>query len=205
MAKRIGLVGAPGSGKTRLAHKLADELRQEYGTTKVIDSYVQPIIDKTGIALGHFATYLGNLMIAGERLQAELAWQKAKVNSITCGTILETTTYLSTAVGIQKERDPQNNYLFERARVQLESFGLILHDTFRYDHVFYLPLPETDDKEVIFDQHLDQELEAAIRLFNIPATRLEGDTDAKLKAALQEIESAKEAAEDRTQPTAPDE
>jgi nicotinamide riboside kinase len=186
--KRIALIGPPSSGKGDLALLLATRLDDDY---TIIDNYVDDLTEQTGLAFGYFSTYLGNLMIASERLAREYrAKNILELNSITCGTIIETTVYQA-IFGQQLPADPAKQEI-EAARMALimQTFGMVIYDTFRYDHVFVLDLiqEKIDPERKEFTLTVDQEIKDCLAQFQIPAVRLSGTLDERLEKAIEQIE-----------------
>jgi nicotinamide riboside kinase len=185
---RIGLVGAPESGKSDLAIALAAALKDK-GVVMVVDDYVEQITDRSDTALGSMATYLGNLQVAVGRMEFE---NKALEDSpdvlITCGTIIDTIVYnaLHHMVHLSTRRKDQRilDHYYERADASTKLLALMMADTWKYDHVFYLPLSE-DGQD--WYKEIDKELAPAIRMTGAEFTTL--DDDDKLEAALNEINS----------------
>jgi nicotinamide riboside kinase len=186
--KRIALIGPPSSGKGDLALLLATRLDDDY---TIIDNYVDDLTEQTGLAFGYFSTYLGNLMVASERLAREYrAKNILELNSITCGTIIETTVYQA-IFGQQLPADPAKQEI-EAARMALimQTFGMVIYDTFRYDHVFVLDLiqEKIDPERKEFTLTVDQEIKDCLAQFQIPAVRLSGTLDERLEKAIEQIE-----------------
>lgn len=86
----IAIIGAPGSKKTKLAKRMKTNLS---GTTAIVDGYVNRLQRDTGLALGPWATWSENFMVAGYRRAIELKARKSADHVITVGTILDTMYY----------------------------------------------------------------------------------------------------------------
>lgn len=194
--KRIALIGAPGSGKSALAGALAKKLnaRDELSGDEefvIIDSYVEELGVRTGLAFGNFSTYLGNLLVAAERIEREFhAKNEERHNSITCGTIIETTVYQA-IFGQQMPEDANKREVMQaRMALVMQTLGMIIYDTFRYDHIFLLDLVDEDvDRERRdFVIRVDQEIKDCLAQFDIPATTLTGTLEERVERALETIE-----------------
>jgi len=183
---KIALVGAPSSGKTALALALRDTLGYE-----VVDDYIGDIEDRSDNTLGHFASYLGNLQAAIGRWEAERrCLRDGKVDSlITCGTIIETLVYNGVQALVQAHADSEAMTLRaiqndKRSSLSMMLLGVITHDTWDYDHAFYLPLPEdASDEAKLVDKYIIETAETVdIQLTTLPLT-----TEAQLPVVLQEV------------------
>lgn len=161
---KIGIVGAPGSGKTALANELKDALE---GQTIIVDGYVEPLEKEFNYAFGCFATYIGNLAIALDRFKHERAASQAD-HVISCGTVADTATYMASETTFT----PAYEGLPRRTLSSLNTIGCIYADTFDYDYVFYIRRFESSKEEFIND--LDRELETALRLFECSFEELTG-------------------------------
>lgn len=184
---RIGLIGAPGARKSALARSLATELgkREEHQFATIVDDYVEAISEETDLALGFYATYIGNLYVAMGRFSRE---RKAEFTGadviVTCGTLIENQVYAAVE-GASSERyaDLEEEHR-KRTVVSMQMMGLFMQDLFQYDHLFYLPLQGEHDKNLhSFDENLPQ----AIELWDIKATTLSGDDQERLDLALSEV------------------
>lgn len=129
---KIGLVGAPGSGKTALAEALASA----FGGLAVIDGYVDELEVRTNYVYGQYATYAGNIAIGLDRHFRE---RQAARGYVTCGTMLDTVTYQ--AVKVQVAPDEQDH---RRLTGGLVTLGCMVEDMMDYDHLFYLPSQPED-------------------------------------------------------------
>lgn len=185
---KIALVGAPSSGKTALALALRDTLGYE-----VIDDYIAGIEERSDNSLGHFASYLGNLQAAIGRWEAERrAHREAQGDNgafITCGSIIETLVYNGVQALVQAHADSEAMTLRaiqndKRSSLSMILLGIITHDTWDYDHAFYLPLPDdASDEDKLVDKYIIETAETVdIQLTTLPLT-----TEAQLPVVLQEV------------------
>src|SRR4051812_19880702 len=97
----IALVGAPGSGKTELAHAVSDAIIRGDGCVdcgtpvEIIDKYPEWVSQHGDYAIGNDGGYMSSIAISVERYNRERkALQRAKT-VITCGSVLESSIYLA--------------------------------------------------------------------------------------------------------------
>lgn len=141
---KVGIIGAPGSGKTKLARKLTGCLNTELGRWKHIDGYVERLQKRVGHPFGPIfdrRAYQWNLQVAAERWTLEDEAQQKGFNTITCGTIFETIIYAA-AQSIPIARLTEDMMLVESAIAENMAAALSLLATLTcdYDALFYLPL-----------------------------------------------------------------
>lgn len=137
---KVGLLGAPGAGKSTLARRLKRTLNE--GDWKVIDKYVDRLSDRTDLAYRYFATYEQNLQIAFERWTLEQEVRATGFNSITCGTLYETALYC--AIKTHRWTDDPMVRAEEalRAETTMRTIGMMEVDLFDYDLLFWIPYSE---------------------------------------------------------------
>lgn len=184
--QRIGLIGAPGAGKTDLAYALKDRLKEAGpNTVGIIDDYVEEAEGNSQLALGFYATYVGNLYVALHRFSREHTGElTAPDYIITCGTLIENQLYAA-ADGANNERYadvPEEHQ--KRTVVSMQAFGLFMQDLFLYDTLFYLPYAEDHEGYL---KTFDENIPLALELWGLEATRLTGTLDEKVEAALASI------------------
>lgn len=135
---KIGILGAPGAGKTEFAEKLSRELD---GSFLVIDNFTPDLRLRTELAYGLDGSHIDDMQVVFKRREWELYW---KSNTISVGTVLD-----STAHCFARAESPARNrkdliVKTERLRAIAEAFGLLYTDTWDYDYAFYLPYKGDD-------------------------------------------------------------
>lgn len=144
---KVGIIGGPESGKSELGEYIAKEL-----CYKLIDGYIPNLSKKLNTAYGPYATHLGNVQIAIERLNAEI---EAGEDYVTCGTLVETMAY-DALYGL-KTFQADN---IERAKIAttMEFFGMMMLETYLYDRLYFLKSQ---------DEQLDFQIQYAINVFSL--------------------------------------
>lgn len=179
--KTIALIGAPGAGKSALANAIEDKVLANEPRCQscpppiiVVDNYAYETRDKGEYEIGLNGGYMANIDIASTRYRRErLAAHQEPKYMITCGTVVETATYLAqgferTLAIRQTEEDKQD----EAKRFQgcTGMLAVLYMDTFKYDQAFYLPSPEKpeDDRWLYFEKSL----QAAFQVYATPVAPL---------------------------------
>lgn len=183
----IALIGVPGSGKSGLAHQLLNHITEHHGSCRNIDGYADEVGEVSHLALGEWAGYIGNLLVASARLTDEIAAMKNKdvEHSIVCGTLVETITYMSIHAAVFTGKDPEEQ---QKIQMFMHLMGCLMHDMFIYDHIFYLPPGDDATREQVT---VDEELRRALSLYSIDYATLDGPVEDKLEKALTIIEPTK--------------
>lgn len=174
---KVALLGAPGSGKSKLAARLARRLNTKGplwdppaprpgGQWKVIDDYVGKVTPDAGPIFDR-SVYPINIQIASQRWILERQAASKHQSTITCGTIFETIIYAA-AHGLTLNRIPDESLFFEEAEISkqmMESFATLAMITFDYDALFYLPHPGETEKtwNSVINAKLPEVLEGAMK------------------------------------------
>jgi hypothetical protein len=181
----IGLVGAPGSGKTALAKDIWQNLEESY----IVDSYINDVEDRSNIHIGSLIDYVGNMMVILERYALENKARAEYEHVITCGTLFESSIYYTAHVLAFKETASEADAEAYAPRVDasLRMMACFYNDIMPYDHIFYLRLgggtPEA--------QFIDQQLQVATAGFKLrDMVALDVDED-RVKKVMEVINAAK--------------
>lgn len=133
---KIGVIGAPGVGKTTFANALGKELG-----LPVVDRYAQKIQKDTGLALGPWASYSENFMVAGARLAAE---EKVGAERITVGTALDTVNYAALKSDITMRQTVEHKRAaFASANSAMMGIGCMIAETWDYNLCFIVPIEQS--------------------------------------------------------------
>jgi hypothetical protein len=197
---RIAILGGRKSGKTAFANALAKALEEAgHGQFKLVDDYVLSLGDRTNLALGHWATYIENLMVATERIAAELEVGAIypDSNTITVGTIFDTIAY--TVLRAEVERDtPRGRLEVARAEATLRAMGMLVADTYDYEYAFFLPYSTSSDA---WDNAVTKLIPQVAEQHFQYITVLDGDLDYNVELAtkiISELEEQSESSQDQT-------
>lgn len=180
---KIGIIGVPEVGKSELAKGLGTGVK---GSVSIVDDYVEAIGEESGIALGIFAAYPGNLAISTGRMMREFNARKDDV-VITVGTDIDTMMYAAVdslnMVNLARN-DTEKDLILERSRTLMKILAFMFIDCGRYDHLFYLPqTKKTEDWKAQLDENIPQ----ALKLYGVAYTTLEGTPEERLEQALTKI------------------
>lgn len=182
---RIGLAGAPGSGKTDLANALASLMGADLigGQICIVDDYVKDVEQTTDLACGFQGSYIADMAVAMARYGAERsAVRDGAETTITCGTLAETTTY--TAINATLRQD---EWGWAMANISMPYYALLSRSVMAYDHLFYLPLVGSD---VELFKAMDENIVGSFEAFRTPAITLTGeDMLARANEALAHLQA----------------
>lgn len=186
---KVALLGAPGSGKTKLANALIGRLNGGDFTWQTVDHYITKLVKRTGLPYDYKADFPQNVAVMTERWNAEAQARKHYANTITCGTIYETYAY---ALAVNFPRATSETQLIAQVEyldVCWRFLGAMEDTTADYDLLFYLPLkdPNSDTWHGVIDQKIPEILEAEFRR----AYTLSGTTKERVNAALEKIEEVR--------------
>lgn len=198
---KIAILGAPGSGKSAFATKLATALRAEEEKPKsqsvqIVDGYVENLTKQTGFAYGIHATFPQNFQILSERWTQEqkklyaLKDSTVPVHLITCGSIYDTILYTALRINSQAVLK-RNKEAVLLGRVAMEALGMIEKETSDYDILFFLPYnkKKRDEKGRSYDTAINLKLPEVVAEYFKTLVPLEGTTKEKVKDALRAIDA----------------
>lgn len=140
------LVGAPGTNKSAIAEKLAKELDGD------LTIHRDELLDSK-YALGITADYRIELMLATSRI-----FEKPDRPTIYTHSLLDNLAYVSFALARYNYSPGVSSEQVDRMVLLTGVIGLMLHDSFSYDHVFFLQKefdPDDDYEQNSIQQLLD--------------------------------------------------
>lgn len=184
---KIGILGAPGAGKSAFAKGLAKEL----GDAHVVDNYVQRLQKSTDLALGPFAGYTENLMVAGVREAARLKVNDAKYQ-IAVGTIMDTMVYVMVHSDVSLHNNAaEKMQVYADARAVVNCMTLWYNYTWDYDVTFFLPHqgePKSQNLADYFPHEMSKAYPAVLETFFVTTFGLDGTTKERVKVAREVID-----------------
>lgn len=191
---RIGIVGAPGAGKSEFAKKLA---QNPNGYFTIIDNYVQRLQKSTGLALGFWGSYTDNIMIQGIRSAEEYKSIHKQIDKnddlITVGTIMDTVLYCAMVTDPtwgRKEHQLMSNYV---AEIAMRSLGLWFATNWEYQLTFFLPYSDKqrEEKRNTPEFEFNELMAEALESYAVPYFQLNPGPD-RVKVATEIVNTAKE-------------
>lgn len=183
---RIAILGAPGAGKTKLARRLA----KEFDLT-LVDGYTQRLQRSTDLALGPWATYRENYMVAGARLAAEA---KVKDNYVVVGTVIDTITYAIVKTDLARQQTAEGfREMYQHAQQAMGGLSAIYREWYPYCPAFWLP----SDSQESWVAALNAAYPPVLEAYNPDFTYLlpEGTLNDRTDIAIEATRIAKEEAE----------
>lgn len=201
---RIGIIGAPGAGKTRFASALKRSMPEN--NFLVIDGYADKLNQKLEMSLGIEASYLPNVHIASLREQEVRKAVIEERNFIVCGTMFETLCYSgfhTEVIANGPGTNEQKNTILMREVTAAQMFAYMAIDTSQsFTHLFYLPI--TDPNLILAiskkdnpneppgeNEAFDKTIQDALRRYGNPATVLKDKHHKNVQAAIEIIKSEK--------------
>lgn len=202
---KVALLGAPGSGKSVFARKLARAMARDEGYSKpvIVDGYVEDLQEKTGYAFDYGSPYTQNLQLLFHRWTLE-QMARLKGDSITCGTIYETFIYCAINGLIMsdlKPNDPEENI---KSRTAMTTLGMLETMMYDYEAIFYLPYTkeEVEERGRSYDTVVDRKIPEVLSGYKKECVELSGSERENVRYAhkiINGIRSA-QAAEAAEQP-----
>lgn len=199
---RIGVIGVPGSGKSRFASAIKKAMPDK--NFAIIDGYVDKLSRKLEMAVGVEATYLPNLHIASAREQEIRRYHLEDRNFVLCGTIFDTLCYagfhseiIASSAGDQDEKTS----VLAREISAAQTFAYMCVDTYsQFTHLFYLPVTDPELLVAVSNREnpdlppteveaMDKTIQDALRRYGNPATILKGKHSKNVEDALEILKS----------------
>lgn len=199
----LGLVGAPGSGKTKVAEAFAALVEEHNLLDTPLTILENPTkeMEDYGLALGLEATYDVNWLLTAKQMEQEIALRTSKdgpQSFVTLGTLIERLAH----AGLRVEQlgtgleTPQTKDLLMREMHATTLISLLMVDTFHYSAVFYLPLPDQIEIPGQTQDNTNKRIDHAIRLamerFRIPVVGLNGDAQTQAQTMFDIIKQSAE-------------
>jgi ABC-type glutathione transport system ATPase component len=192
---KVGLIGAPGAGKTDVGKRIVRALnRERHGGWTLVDGYVDELTRRTGVTYGFEKTSTAhNIQVASTRWTKEAMDIHKGFNTVTCGTIYETMLYEA----IRWIHPPTNEAAYldwlQEGQTVMQFLQLIDQATFNYDLLFFLPLGDHDHTwSGMLSAKIPEILEARFRY----APELTGTPRQKATDALKAIRHIRDLAAD---------
>lgn len=153
---KVCVIGAPKSGKTKFAKKIATEKELH-----LIDNLPQKYIKKTGLALGHISDYRVDTMFVGNILENEYKY-KEQGYVITSSPLYTLAHFVFKASFVGDDEERLMRLLWPSALL-----NQIINDSLWYDEIYYLPYKGKDElseqldkaiRQVFFDQKINDRI-----------------------------------------------
>lgn len=135
---KIGILGAPGVGKTEFARQLQDLFYKQSGYDRffVLDNYVDELRGITGQEYGEYGNFVNDLEVVFKRREYEQHWRAA--NTITVGTVLDSVIHNFTRSEEIAHTRHEVTLTARRLEAIASTFGLVYTETWDYDYALLL-------------------------------------------------------------------
>jgi hypothetical protein len=152
---KVCVIGAPKSGKTKFAKKLASEKQ-----IHLIDNLPQKYIKKTGLALGHISDYRVDIMFMSNILENEYKYKDQ--GYVITSSPLYTLAHFVFKANFINDEEKMVRILWPSALV-----NQVINDSLWYDEIYYLPYKGKDEinaqidksiRQVFFDQKINDRI-----------------------------------------------
>lgn len=192
---KIGILGAPGAGKTEFANDLAYSLSEWLEDRPLVldtENVVTDLRKTTGREYGHFGNHIDDFQIVFKRLEWEQHWSGLNTMNratITVGTVLDSVVH--NFVRSEETARTRNEVALTTVRLQTiaGTFGLLYTDTWDYDYAFHIPY-EGEDR---MSKLMDLALRELVKTYRAPVLTFTQETDEpKAELAYKAIRALEE-------------
>jgi energy-coupling factor transporter ATP-binding protein EcfA2 len=194
---KVAILGAPGSGKSKLAKKLATHMAKDDGFKRpaIVDNYMGNLEGKTGYSYGVGATPQQNLQIIFYRWTLEQEVENRGLDSVTCGTLYESFLYAVLKSKLLEEVEGVNPVDMIQERTTMEAIGMLERTIYDYDAIFYLPYDGQTilEKGRSYDIAVDQKIPEVLEGYFKNHVRLDETERANVKHAITVIRTIRSA------------
>lgn len=172
---KIALLGAPESGKTKLAKAVARKA-EGFG---IVDNYVDKLSKLTGGVYGSSTSFPAEIEVLGARWAAEDHAANKHEHVITCGTIYESIIYASS---IQPWALNEHTLMGDQVYIAtvMGALGALATKTVDYTCLFYLPW-EGRDHDHSWHAVVNAKLPEVLQGFGVPYVTLTGTHKEKVE------------------------
>lgn len=174
---KIGLIGAPGSGKTEFAAQLARRLTEgKYLPVAVVDNYVERVEEEMDLGTGMLSSYVADAAIALGRLGDERTAEREGAQTIiTCGTLIDTATHTAVNCTLEKKSEVQEdtelvNWPWMVGTTTMPWYSLLATSALDYDRLFVMPAPILNDDTYTYNHMIHDNLRYFIEQFAVTVT-----------------------------------
>jgi len=185
---RVGIIGTPTSRKSEFAEAISNS------NSVIIDDYVKVIQETTDLALGAWATYSEEFMIAGQRYYSERKSGYDEADTlITVGTLVDTLAYCA----IKSDAEPNSSdpdvrhAIYTRIQGIMGGLSLMIAESWDYDLAFYLPLEIQSDTPV-WIQLLDKAILTVLESYPLEVYALGGSFEQRITTAKELLSARKQ-------------
>lgn len=177
---RIVIVGAPDTGKEELAKDLSQVLSCGYDLGLSAAGIPWNTLDRDGYQLGRNADYRVEVKLAVDRVFAVAAYDKQVWHGIYTHTLLDSVAY-STLRLLSFQEKETSQYMADKWVFTTGIIGAMMRDTFKADHIFFLPGG---------DEEIEEALKATLEISDLEYTVLTDDKLAKVKEVIKWTETS---------------
>lgn len=177
---RIVLVGAPDTGKEKLANELSQILSCPYDAGLSAADISWNTLDFKGYELGLNADYRVEVKLAVDRAFSIQAYDRQVWHVVYSHTLLDSVAY-STLRMISFQEKESSQYIVDKWMFTTGVIGAMMRDTFKADHIFFLPGG---------DEEIEKALQMILDMNDLEYTVLDDDKLAKAKEMIKWTETS---------------